>query len=140
MISLDRNDIVITMTMILCTQVAMLVGLISIQDKAMDSKSTYFACAVNQPSKHAYEKFCAFYSPIWIGAFFIIVAFQLYEDFTATTYNIVCLGLALPFFLQPVLYPSVSKLSPDAQRPVWERYATKANLWLAVYSFIGNYW
>jgi len=43
--------------------------------------------------------------------------------------------------LQPFLWPSVGSCqSPDAQRPWWQRYATKANLWIATYSFIGNYW
>ena len=144
-----ENDIVITMTMILSTLVAILIGLIYIQDKKKESppsssSSTYFPCPINQPSKYAYEKFCAYYSPIWMIIFTIIVAFQLYEDFTAMTYNLVCFGCALPFFLQPIVYPSVSismtSPSPDAKRPLLERYSMKANVWLAVYSFIGNYW
>mmetsp|Transcript_6295 Transcript_6295/g.7782 ORF Transcript_6295/g.7782 Transcript_6295/m.7782 type:complete len:320 (-) Transcript_6295:138-1097(-) len=143
-----ENDIAITMAMILSTLVAILVGLINIQDKESTdnatSKSTYFPCPVKQPSKYAYEKFCASYSPIWMSVFAVIVAFQLYESFTAATYNLVCLGCALPFLLQPMIFPSASlnsKLeSPDAKRPIYERYSTKANLWLAVYSFIGNYW
>jgi hypothetical protein len=149
------NDIAIIMTMILSTLLSILVGLIYIQDKQptknpdkmstgsasnSTSASSYFPCPVKQPSKYAYEKFCAYYSPIWMFVFFVIVAFQLYEDFTATTYNLVCLGCALPFLLQPIVYPSASFNSPDADRPITERYSTKANVWLAVYSFIGNYW
>lgn len=30
--------------------------------------------------------------------------------------------------------------SPDQYRPLLERYAFKANVWIATYSFIGNYW
>lgn len=142
MLSNGENDIVITMTMILSTLIAILFGLINIQDKKENEKSssTYFPCPTKQPSKYAYEKFCAYYSPIWMSVFTIIVAFQLYEDFTAMTYNLVCLGCALPFLLQPIVYPSASLDSPDAKRPFLERYSTKANVWLAVYSFIGNYW
>lgn len=137
----DGSDIAITMAMILSTLVAILVGLVNIQDRESDTnKSTYFPCPVNQPSKYAYEKFCAFYSPIWMAVFAMIVAFQLYESFTAATYNLVCLGCALPFLLQPIIFPSASLDSPDSRRPVFERYSTKANLWLGVYSFIGNYW
>jgi cycloeucalenol cycloisomerase len=103
-------------------------------------QSTFFPCPTNQPSKYAYEKFCAYYSPIWMSIFAIIVAFQLYEDFDAMAYNLVCLGCALPFLLQPIILPSAMLGSPDAKRPFFERYSTKANLWLFVYSFIGNYW
>ena len=140
------NDIAITMTMILTTLIAILIGLINIQDKSNESsknnntKSTYLPNPTIQPSKYAYEKYCILYSPIWMMVFTIIVAFQLYEDFTAMTYNIVCLGCALPFLLQPVLVPSGFYGSPDVDRPLLERYSTKANLWLGVYSFIGNYW
>jgi cycloeucalenol cycloisomerase len=72
--------------------------------------------------------------------FGIIVAFQLYEDFDAWSYLKVCGGLSLPFLVQPILLPSAGFNSPDAKRPLLERYAFKANIWIAVYSFIGNYW
>ena len=53
----------------------------------------------------------------------------------------VCGGLSLPFLLQPVLLPSAGSAgSPDEKRPLLERYCFKANLWVAIYSFIGNYW
>ena len=160
----NGNDVAVTMTMILTTLVAILVGLIYIQDRNNNNnnnvnvnnkeatkttatkkgnapvQSTFFPCPINQPSKYAYEKFCAYYSPIWMSIFVIIVAFQLYEDFDAMTYNLVCLGCALPFLLQPIIMPSAMLSSPDAKRPFFERYSTKANLWLVVYSFIGNYW
>ena len=140
-IAQHSNDIVVTMTMILSTLVAIVAGLVSIQDKESDDKkSSFFPSPIDQPSKYAYEKFCAYYSPIWMGVFTIIVAFQLYEDFTAMTYNVVCLGCAIPFIIQPIIYPSTWLNSPDAKRPFFERYSTKANIWLAVYTFIGNYW
>lgn len=44
----------------------------------------------------------------------------------------VCLGLCLPLFIYPWYAPS--------SKPVLERYAFKANVWLAIYSHIGNYW
>jgi len=48
-------------------------------------------------------------------------------------------GLALPLLLQPFIYPSFER-SPDSKRIWRDRYCTKANLWIAIYSFIGNYW
>lgn len=121
--------------------VALLAGLIAIQTpSATVSKSTFLPDPLSQPSKYAYESYCLYYTPIWIGAFAVIVAGELYEYFTAWTYNIVCVGLSLPFLLQPIILPSACFDSPDSKRPLSERYSSKANLWLAVYSFIGNYW
>eukprot|EP00566_Odontella_aurita_P019990 CAMPEP_0113535220 /NCGR_PEP_ID=MMETSP0015_2-20120614/5583_1 /TAXON_ID=2838 /ORGANISM="Odontella" /LENGTH=298 /DNA_ID=CAMNT_0000434447 /DNA_START=120 /DNA_END=1016 /DNA_ORIENTATION=- /assembly_acc=CAM_ASM_000160 len=129
------------MTAILGTMVAILAGLIAVQTPAQDdTASTFLPDPRSQPSKYAYECYSLFYTPFWISAFAVIVAFQLYEDFTAWTYNAVCVGLSLPFLLQPILFPSACFHSPDAKRQLSERYSTKANLWLAVYSFIGNYW
>ena len=100
----------------------------------------YLPCPETQPSKLAYEQFVSAYTPVWMGLFGIIVVFQLYEDFTAMSYLYVCGGLSLPFLLQPILLPSGGFNSPDAKRPLLERYAFKANVWIAVYSFVGNYW
>lgn len=136
---MPETDIAITMAGILGTMVAMLAGLAAVQTPSK-SGGILLAPTSTQPSKRAYELFVAVYTPIWIACFAVIVAGQLYENFTAYTYLYVCGGLALPFVLQPILLPSAGSGSPDASRPLLERYALKANLWLAVYSFIGNYW
>ena len=130
-----------SMAMILGTLIALLAGIVFLQTPSKSvSESTFIADPMTHKSKHAYEMFVLYYTPIWIGSFAIIVAFQLYESFTAWTYLYVCVGLSLPFLLQPLLLPSAGFGSPDANRP-WDcRYATKANVWLAIYSFIGNYW
>ena len=179
-------DIAMTMAMILGTMVAILFGLISIQqtkkkkkkkpenNKTMTtrdipqqqqqqqqqqqegietsslssssssfSSSSFFPCAKTQPSKRAYELFVAYYTPIWILAFAIVICFQLYEEFDAWGYLQFCGGLSLPLLLQPIVFPSAGQSllsSPDSQRPLWERYSFKANVWIAIYSFIGNYW
>jgi len=125
---------------ILTTMLAILVGLVLVQTPSTTSESSFLADPRTQPSKRAYEMFVATYTPVWIAAFGCIVVFQLYEQFTAWTYLWVCGGLALPFLLQPILLPSALYDSPDAARPLSERYAFKANLWLAIFSFIGNYW
>ena len=149
--------VAITMVGILGSLVATVGGLIAIQEPqatatksaanngkpAENSNATngrYLPCPKTEPSKLAYEQFVSVYTPVWMGLFSIIVIFQLYEDFTAMTYLQVCGGLALPFLLQPILLPSCGFNSPDAKRPLLERYAFKANVWIAVYSFIGNYW
>jgi cycloeucalenol cycloisomerase len=140
----STNNVAVKMSAILGTMMAILGGLITLQSpkelKQGDIKSTYLPSKEIQPSKYAYEMFALYYTPLWIACFGAIVVGQLYEDFTATTYNLVCGGLALPLVLQPILFSSAGFDSPDQNRPLMERYATKANVWLAVYSFIGNYW
>ena len=140
----SESNVAVTMTAILGTMVALIGGLVTLQTpkvhKEGDMQSTFLPCEKLQPSKYAYEMFVLWYTPLWIACFGAIIAFQLYEDFSAATYNMVCGGLALPLLLQPIILPSAGFNSPDQQRPLAKRYATKANLWLAVYSFIGNYW
>mmetsp|Transcript_14030 Transcript_14030/g.20964 ORF Transcript_14030/g.20964 Transcript_14030/m.20964 type:complete len:308 (-) Transcript_14030:192-1115(-) len=138
--NLFSNDIVVTMTAILTTMFLGLGCLIYMQEPNPDGKSSFYPCPKTEPSKYAYEKFHTYYSPIWMGIFGIIVVFQLYEKWSAMEYNTYLLLLALPCVLQPIFVPSAFFQSPDETRPLAERYATKANLWLAVYTFIGNYW
>ena len=136
-----KMDIATVMAAILGTMLAGIVGLVSIQTPQKDaSSSSFLPCPKLEPSKRAYELFVAVYTPIWIGIFGVVVVLQLYEDFTAMSYLLLCGGLALPLMLQPLFLPSAGFQSPDAKRPWYERYSFKANLWLAVYSFIGNYW
>lgn len=47
-----------------------------------------------------------------------------------------CVTLSLPFLLQPILMPSPS----ECNIPLFSRYSFKANVWIAIFSFIGNYW
>ena len=159
-----NDDIVVTMTAILTTMFAILGGLISIQTPVgltsnINKKrktgtsgatttitttttrpSSFYPDPKTEPSKYAYEMYQTYYSPMWISMFAMIVIFQLYERWTAWEYNMYLLLLALPCVLQPILCPSAFFHSPDAHRPLLERYSTKANVWIAIYSFIGNYW
>ena len=99
-----------------------------------------------QPSKYYYEVYNWYYTIIWIAIFGYIVISQCYENFTAYSYLVVCGGLALPLLLQPFVYPQGSSttyeniINPDVNRPWYQRYSTKATLYLLTYSFIGNYW
>jgi cycloeucalenol cycloisomerase len=92
--------------------------------------------SVNNGAKREFEIYALKYSAIWIGVFAIIIVLQLYEDFTADSYLKVCVSLALPFLLQPIVFPN----SSERKFPFYLRYSFKANLWIAIYSFIGNYW
>ncbi|CAM9353329.1 unnamed protein product [Phaeothamnion confervicola] len=99
-----------------------------------DAKPVWLAA--DNPAKRAWEVFMLRYAPFWIAGFAIIVALQLYEGFRELEYMVVCGGLALPILLLPFLYPPAAEVA----RPIAERFSLKANLWMAVYSFIGNYW
>jgi cycloeucalenol cycloisomerase len=123
------------------TMVVILVGILSMQVRNASSvESRYLPDPKKEPSKYAYEMFTLAYTPIWISIFGVVVVFQLYESFDAFTYNTLLGSLALPLVLQPIFLPSAGVNSPDKRRHFTERYSTKANLWIAVYSFIGNYW
>jgi cycloeucalenol cycloisomerase len=142
--------VAIQMTTILVTMLAVLAGLVQMQsfgDRTTKyvmygpKHTLYLPSPTREPSKRAYETFCLAYTPVWISAFGYIVASGVYEQFTAWSYNYVCVGLALPLLLQPLLY-TYSRWCPkqEQQRPFYQRYAFKANLWIAIFSFIGNYW
>ena len=134
----EEQDVAVTMTIIFCSMVAVIAGIITIQtkQKGSSSSSRMLPDPITEPSKRAYEIYALQYTPIWICAFGCIVAFRFYESFDEWSYMKVCVGLSLPFLLQPIFWPS----TVDSKRLLLERYAFKANVWLAVYSFIGNYW
>ena len=87
---------------------------------------------ISNPHKRDFEIFCLKYSCIWITGFGVIIATGVYEKFDEWGYMIVCVGFCLPFLLYPLI------LTPHL--PLQDNYALKANLWIGVYSFIGNYW
>jgi hypothetical protein len=63
-----------------------------------------------------------------------IVAFGLYEQMDKWGYLLVCGGLAAPLLLQPALLPSLTK---ESSLPLLQRFCTKANVWIAIFSFLG---
>jgi len=98
-----------------------------------DSKISWIA-PVENPEKRNYEVFALLYTPFWISCFAIIVGFELYEMFDEMIYMIVCGGLCIPLLLYPFF------ANNGTGKPLSDHYAMKANVWLAIYSFIGNYW
>eukprot|EP00271_Cylindrocystis_brebissonii_P020078 TRINITY_DN6499_c0_g1_i1.p1 TRINITY_DN6499_c0_g1~~TRINITY_DN6499_c0_g1_i1.p1 ORF type:complete len:297 (-),score=31.71 TRINITY_DN6499_c0_g1_i1:214-1104(-) len=97
------------------------------------STSLWFAPS---PSKRWTEIFFLAYSPVWITwALGIIVPFKLFEIFTEVEYMLVGIVAAAPLVLVPLII--VGKA--DKVRPLANRYWVKANLWIAIFSFIGNY-
>lgn len=89
----------------------------------------------DQKAKHAFEKWCLLYTAVWIFLFGGVVVTQAYEWFEENEYMKFCVGLAVPLLLQPFLYPV-----EEWKTPLLSRVSFKANVWIAIFSFIGNYW
>eukprot|EP00606_Chrysophyceae_sp_TOSAG23-5_P000939 GSChrysophyteH2.ASY1.ANO1.1262.1 assembled CDS len=90
----------------------------------------------NNQAKREFEIYALKYTVVWIGIFGVVVATKFYETMTADNYMQLCVGLALPYLLQPIVYP----LPAEKNLPLHMRYSFKANVWVAIFSFIGNYW
>ena len=87
-------------------------------------------------SKRWGERFCLQYSGVWGGAFGAVVAFQLYEGWRRWEYLGFGVVVAAPALAYPLLRPGACDRGVAWHR----RYIVKANAWVAIFSFIGNYW
>ena len=95
----------------------------------------YQAYLSGNASKAAAEKFNVVFSAIWIGVFGTIVTTQLYKRFGDLEYLVLGLFVALPYFLWPLFFP----FDADAKLPWSQRYFVVSNVWIAVLSYVGNY-
>ncbi|KAG2331712.1 hypothetical protein Bca4012_018730 [Brassica carinata] len=102
----------------------------------MSESSTGSLWLAANPSKRWGELFFLFYTPFWLTlSLGIVVPYKLYETFTELEYLILALVSALPAFLIPMLL--VGKA--DRSLPWKDRYWVKANLWIIIFSYVGNY-
>eukprot|EP00605_Chrysophyceae_sp_TOSAG23-4_P002571 GSChrysophyteH1.ASY1.ANO1.2836.1 assembled CDS len=90
----------------------------------------------NNQAKREFEIYALKYTTVWIGIFGLVVVTKVYEQFDSSSYMILCVSLSLPYLLQPIVYP----LPAEKNLPLHLRYSFKANVWIAIFSFIGNYW
>lgn len=105
--------------------------------KGVSNDASRWLASTDNPSKRACEMWFLGYGAFWISCFAVIIASQVYLQFQAEHYMLVCGGLAAPLLLQPLLLPS---LTHDQNKSLLERHSFKANLWIFVFGFIGNYW
>lgn len=89
----------------------------------------------SSPGKRWGEQFFLAWSAAWILGFGSIVATGVYEVFTEWHYMAVGLGMALPCALLPLLFPGQG----EPETPLLQRYWVKANVWIAIISYVGNY-
>jgi cycloeucalenol cycloisomerase len=72
---------------------------------------------------------------VWILICAFVVAMKLYESWSDLGFLLFGLVVCLPCILWPIFFPSKA----DRHIPWTKRYATKANLWVALFNFVGNY-
>eukprot|EP00618_Florenciella_parvula_P018547 CAMPEP_0119470948 /NCGR_PEP_ID=MMETSP1344-20130328/3629_1 /TAXON_ID=236787 /ORGANISM="Florenciella parvula, Strain CCMP2471" /LENGTH=433 /DNA_ID=CAMNT_0007503683 /DNA_START=20 /DNA_END=1321 /DNA_ORIENTATION=+ len=102
-----------------------------------ESLSWYSAMACTRTTKRMTETWWLAYAVFWVLCFGLIIGGGLYKWFDKHHYMIVCGGLAAPLLLQPFIAPGITG---EANVPVWSRYSVKATVWIAIFSFIGNWW
>ena len=123
------------MSQIMCVFLAVIYTLSYLQTPS-GSKARWLPCSKTNLPKFEFEVWALKYTCVWIGIFAVVVLTKVYEHFTANIYMWFCSSVAAPFLLQPFLFP----LPSEKNLPVYMRYSFKANLWIACFSFIGNYW
>lgn len=102
---------------------------------SMVSKNQWLA---ENPAKRWTEIFFLLYSPVWITwCLCILVPFKLYDALDEWGYLAIGLFAALPCFFFPAFF---TQSAADAAKPFTEKYWVKANVWIAIFSFIGNYY
>ena len=86
-----------------------------------------------RPNKKWGEQFFLIYSPFWILFVAIIVASGAFERFKHLEYMTVCVLMALPCILVPlILQPKAEQTLPLAQRYVGMWLVSECNHWLGV--------
>lgn len=88
-----------------------------------------------EPSKRAAERFNLIFSGVWLAVFVAIVASQAYFHFGDAAFMALGLFVALPYLVWPVLFP----FAADRRLPWHRRYFVVSNIWIAVLSYVGNY-
>lgn len=100
----------------------------------MMMKIRYFS---RNPGKREGEIFFLRWSLVWMIFFGGIVISRVYEQFT-TPWHYLTVGILLS--LPPIGIPLLFPVGPHERAQSWTaRYTTKANLWIFILSFIGNY-
>ncbi|KAF5183361.1 Cycloeucalenol cycloisomerase, partial [Thalictrum thalictroides] len=105
-------------------------------EKLSSSSYTSGPWFATNPSKRWGEIFFLLYTPFWLTLCLgIVVPLKLYERFTELEYLLLGLISAVPTFIAPFLL--VGKADSGV---CWkDRYWVKANLWIIIFSYVGNY-
>jgi cycloeucalenol cycloisomerase len=99
---------------------------------AMHGKSTWFSA---NPSKAWGEKFFLIYSPVWMAIMGLTMVTGVYRHFGDASYLLHSMLIALPLVIVPLLIRNEMALG----RRWYQTYWFKANLYIGVFNFFGNY-
>ena len=83
------------------------------------------------------ERFFLRYSVVWILFFGCVIVSGAWEHFAHVEYMAVCGAIALPCLLAPALL--LAPAPSEARLPLWRRQWFRANAWIAIISYVGNY-
>ncbi len=87
------------------------------------------------PSKLFYENTILGYTLLWTSSLGIIVHWKLFEYFNSYHYLILSLIYAIPCYIVPLLFADKT----ENILPIAKRFNTKANIFIGIISYIGNY-
>lgn len=87
------------------------------------------------PSKKFGDQFFILYSLFWIPCLALIIYTNFYENASKLKWFLIGLFFEIPIWIFPILFPS----DFDKLLPLTQRYWFKANVWNAIFGFIGNY-
>ena len=96
------------------------------------SAATLFS---TNPDKAWVEKFFLAYTPIWI----VLMAVMMFTGWAGTWGDNALLLHSLVVALPVLLIPAFLARHHPSQQPWYQRYWFKANVYLALFSFVGNY-
>ena len=86
-------------------------------------------------NKREAERVFAAWSVAWVVLFGGIVASRVYESFGDVEYMVLGLIVSVPY----VILPWIIVLPSDQSVAWYQRYHVVANVWIAVFSYVGNY-
>ncbi|XRB07725.1 cycloeucalenol cycloisomerase [Pycnococcus provasolii] len=121
-------------------------GVLSTTLAARARKNKAFTCTLSTSvAKTKNKAKCEIYSLamalLWIGSVVVVIATQAFERWGPWGYMSYCSSCAALYLLVPYTPGLAELLHIGDSSTAWhERYITKANLWIAIFSFIGNYW
>jgi len=97
----------------------------------------WFADSKTHPTERATELWFLKYGAVWMSAFGVVVASEVYMQWDSMALLVFMFSLAAPLYLQPVLFPGVTA---ETNVPFLQRFSLKSNVWIAIFGFVGNYW
>ncbi len=86
------------------------------------------------PDKAWVEKFFLLYSPVWMASMAIVMLTGKHSSWSDAALLLHAAATALPVLLVP-LWHTIK----EGKQPWWRSYGVKANLYLLVFGFFGNY-